>query len=82
MRRGLQAWGVVAALVVAWVSVGGAAAEEGWVSLFDGKTLEGWKVAENPDSVMVKDGAIVTHGPRAHVFYVGPVQNHDLRTSS
>lgn len=57
---------------------GGADAEEGWVSLFDGETLEGWKVAEHPDSARVVDGSIVCHGDRAHVFYVGPVQDHDF----
>lgn len=46
---------------------------DGWYDLFDGKTLDGWKTAERPDSVRVEDGAIVTNGPRAHLFYVGPV---------
>lgn len=42
--------------------------------LFDGESLDGWKVsAENPDSFHVEDGMIVAHGPRAHLFYVGPV---------
>jgi hypothetical protein len=44
---------------------------DGWVSLFDGKTLDGWKASENKDSWQVKDGAIVCHGPRSHLFYVG-----------
>ena len=47
--------------------------EEGFVSLFNGKDLTGWKVADNPDSAKVEDGAIKTNGPRAHVFYVGDV---------
>ena len=47
------------------------AAEEGFVSLFDGKTLDGWKLSENTDSFSVKDGSIVAFGPRAHAFYVG-----------
>ena len=57
-----------------------AAATDGWISLFDGKTLDGWTVAEeNQDSVKVEDGKIVTHGPRSHVFYTGPVKNHDFK---
>jgi Domain of Unknown Function (DUF1080) len=40
-------------------------------SLFDGKSLAGWKAAENSDSFHVVDGAIVASGPRAHLFYVG-----------
>lgn len=48
------------------------AAGEEWVSMFNGKDLLGWHVNENTDSVYVEDGTLVTHGPRSHVFYVGP----------
>lgn len=47
------------------------AQEDEWTKMFDGKTTKGWKVAENPDSWQVKDGMLVCHGPRAHLFYVG-----------
>ena len=50
-----------------------------WVSLFDGKTLDGWKASEHPATFSVEDGAIVVHGPRAHLFYQGPVENHDFK---
>ena len=53
-----------------------AAQSDGWVSLFDGKTLDGWKASENPSTFRVEDGAIVVNGPRAHLYYVGPVGNH------
>ncbi|HSB60672.1 MAG TPA: DUF1080 domain-containing protein [Vicinamibacteria bacterium] len=56
-----------------------ATADEGWVALFDGKSLEGWKASENPATFRVEDGRIVADGPRAHLFYAGPVQNHDFR---
>ena len=63
--------------------------EDGFVSLFDGKTLNGWKVGENASSFQVRDGAIVmeypaaAHGP-AHLCYDGTVndpsfKNFDLR---
>ena len=52
---------------------------DGWVSLFDGKTLNGWKAAENPGTFSVQDGAIVVAGPRAHLFYEGPVNNHSFK---
>jgi len=42
-----------------------------WITLFDGKSLDGWKASENPSSFSVQDGAIVVHGPRAHLFYTG-----------
>jgi opacity protein-like surface antigen len=54
-------------------------ASHGWQSLFDGKTLEGWRASEAPGSFNVRDGAIVVRGPRSHLFYVGPVERHDFR---
>jgi len=54
-------------------------ADNGWISLFDGKSLANWKASENPATFSVADGAIVVHGPRAHLFYEGPVQNHDFK---
>lgn len=45
--------------------------EEGFASLFDGKSLAGWKVAEKPESFVIEEGAIVAKGPRAHAFYTG-----------
>lgn len=52
---------------------------DGWVSLFDGKTLNGWKVSEHPSTFSVADGHIVVHGERAHAFYEGPVNNHNFK---
>lgn len=56
------------------------ASEEGFVSLFDGKSLDGWKIGENASEFTVKDGMIVmecpTGGHQAHLFYVGDVNNH------
>lgn len=47
-------------------------AEDGeWIDMFDGKSLKGWKVNENPDSWQVENGTLVCKGPRAHLFYVG-----------
>ena len=64
--------------VVAVVVAGGIAAadEPGFESLFDGKSLAGWKANENPGSWQVVDGQIVCHGPRSHLFYVGPDAAH------
>lgn len=54
-------------------------ANDGWISLFDGKSLSGWKVNENPETFSVVDGAIVANGPRSHLFYNGPVANHNFK---
>jgi hypothetical protein len=53
--------------------------QDGWISLFNGKDLSGWKVNENQQTFSVKDGAIVSHGPRSHCFYVGDVGKHDFK---
>ena len=37
--------------------------EEGFVSLFNGKTLDGWKVGENANVFQVRDGMIVMEYP-------------------
>jgi hypothetical protein len=50
-----------------------AADQDGWISLFDGKSLAGWKANENPDTFKVENGELIVKGPRAHLFYVGDV---------
>src|ERR1700754_5156988 len=42
-----------------------------WFSIFDGKTLEGWKANERPEVWSVKGGAIIGDGERSHLFYMG-----------
>lgn len=42
----------------------------GWVRMFDGKTLNGWKASERPENWQVEDGAIVGRGERSHLFYM------------
>ncbi len=54
-------------------------AQDGWISLFNGKDLSGWKVNEHPETFTVHDGAIVAHGDRSHCFYVGDVGNHNFK---
>jgi hypothetical protein len=68
-------WGVLAAPL-------SAEEEPGFQSLFDGKTFNGWKINENPQSWSIKDGAFVANGPRSHLFYVGddkPFVNFELK---
>lgn len=50
-----------------------------WFSLFNGKNLDGWKISDNEDSFEVRDGMIVVNGPRAHAYYVGPVNDADFK---
>lgn len=67
MKRFFSAFAAFAALVL----TASAQKEAGFVSLFDGKTLEGWKVGDNPGAFKVEDGAIVANGSCAHLFYAG-----------
>jgi hypothetical protein len=53
--------------------------KNGFISLFDGKTLDGWQASDKPGTFTIENGAIVVHGPRSHLYYVGPVQNHDFK---
>lgn len=55
------------------------ASGDGWISLFDGKSLTNWRVGENASTFSVENGTIAVHGPTAHLFYEGPVQNHDFK---
>ncbi len=50
-----------------------------WISLFDGTSLDGWEVGENATTFSVEDSAIVVDGPRAHLFYSGPVEESDFK---
>ncbi len=60
-----------------------AESEEGFVSLFDGKTFTGWKMAtEHTNAWTIKDGAFVGKGERCHLFYVGdekPFKNFEFK---
>ncbi|MDN3659409.1 DUF1080 domain-containing protein [Ferruginibacter paludis] len=51
---------------------------DGWVSLFDGKSLDGWKFSEQPGTFSLEDGAIKVAGVRSHLYYEGPVLNHNF----
>jgi type 1 glutamine amidotransferase len=53
--------------------------DDGWISLFDGETLNGWKASENQGTFGVQDGQLVVHGARSHLFYVGPVNNANFK---
>jgi hypothetical protein len=57
-------------LFAALAALPGACADEGWISMFNGTNLDGWKANENPDSWSAKDGAIVGDGEASHLFWM------------
>jgi len=71
------------AVVFAATRLLGAEVESGFTSLMDGKSFDGWKLAEeNPQTWTIEDGAFVAHGNRCHLFYVGdqaPFKDFDLK---
>ena len=53
--------------------------KRGWISLFDGQSLDGWKVGNNASSFSIENGAIAVNGDVAHLFYDGPVNQHSFK---
>ena len=53
--------------------------KNGWIPLFDGKSFNGWKYSENAGTFSIEDGAIKVAGVRSHLYYDGPVMNHDFK---
>jgi hypothetical protein len=53
--------------------------KQDWVPLFDGKSLNNWKVGDNAATFTVENGTIVAHGPTAHLFYDGDVNHHNFK---
>jgi hypothetical protein len=57
--------------------------EEGFVQIFDGKTFDGWKIGDaNAKAWHIEDGALVAHGSRSHIYYVGdtkPFKDFELK---
>jgi hypothetical protein len=55
------------------------AQSDGWISLFDGKSLTNWKVGDNAETFKVENGMIVVNGKTAHLFYEGDVKGHNFK---
>jgi hypothetical protein len=53
--------------------------KDGWIALFDGKSLAGWKVGDNAATFSADSGMIIVHGKTAHLFYVGDVHQHNFK---
>ena len=73
--------GFLVASVIIVISCQTKTQSNGWQTIFDGETLNGWKKAgENPESISVEDGAIKCSGARSHLFYEGEFKNFELET--
>jgi len=83
MKRNLFHALTVTFLLAAAAQPFAAEVEPGFTALSDGKTFDGWKLAdESKDTWTIQDGAFVAHGNRCHLYYVGddkPFKNFDLK---
>lgn len=83
MKKTLSLTLITSTLLCAASLAFAAEGEAGFTPLFDGKTFNGWKTAEeNKDTWKIEDGAFVAHGNRCHLYYVGdpkPFKNFHLK---
>lgn len=81
MKRQRWIWGA-AVLVLCMAMVSSQAQdkkdEKGWLSLFNGKDLSGWKKNEDGNFEVV-DGTIKVSGKRAHLFTEKEFQNFEFK---
>lgn len=60
--------------------------EKGFKKIFDGKTMKGWKMAEeNQNSWTIENGYIKANGSRSHLYYIGdaePFVNFELKVDA
>ncbi|MDR1963761.1 MAG: DUF1080 domain-containing protein [Planctomycetaceae bacterium] len=66
------------AVLVLTVSVA-CSQEDGWVKIFNGENLDGWKSNEKYEGFEVKDGAIVGKGNRNHLYYMEELKNFEIK---
>ena len=69
--------------VAAIARLSSADSEEGFKTIFDGKTIDGWKFGDAAaKSWRIEDGALVAQGERSHAYYVGdekPFKNFEFK---
>jgi hypothetical protein len=70
---------VVASSLAMGCRTGKPAKTDSWISLFDGKSFNGWQVGKNASTFTIENGAIVANGDVAHLFYVGDVKQHQFK---
>lgn len=61
-------------------AAGPVADKDGWLDLFDGKSLDDWKPSEDPKAFKVEGGLIVA-GPSklTHLYYQGPIHKANFK---
>jgi hypothetical protein len=58
-------------VIVAATCAGQSGADSGgWIKMFNGENLDGWKATERAENWTVQDGMIVGKGERSHLFWM------------
>ncbi len=57
-------------IVVAVIATGQHVQGQEWTTIFDGKSLDGWKANEKPECFQVENGEMKLNGGMAHLFCV------------
>ena len=70
---------ILGAVIVLSAAIKPAPFKQKWITLFDGKSLDGWKVGNNASTFSLDSGRIKVAGPVAHLFYDGAVNNHQFK---
>lgn len=85
MKQLLTVVGLISVSAVGFAADAAKEKEEGFVTIFDGKSLNGWKIGEHPESWTLKNGELIGKGLRSHIFYVAdekPFVNFELRVDA
>ncbi len=53
--------------------------KQGFYEIFNHKDMGDWKVSDKIDTFSVANGELVVHGARAHLFYNGPIHEHEWK---
>lgn len=78
MKKALY-FGTLMLLMAVSVSFAQKKKKDGWITIFDGKSMDGWKVGENASTFSLENGTLKVAGPRAHIFYDGKVGEHNFK---
>lgn len=72
-------FGTLMLLMAVSVSFAQKKKKDGWITIFDGKSMDGWKVGENASTFSLENGTLKVAGPRAHIFYDGKAGEHNFK---
>ena len=71
---------LVAAALLLTPFAGAAEDKDGWISLFNGKNFDGWKIGDAKQGKWkIENGNIVANGPRSHLYTIKEFKNFEFK---